>query len=109
MDVVQYNIYAHGFGRWQQLGRELVAIGGQASPHTYGGGVSNYVTAHLAGTSDAISYVEWDFAEFAAIDVSAWVIRDGLVNVPSAPGFGLELDTRAFETAVTETGFSIVT
>lgn len=107
IDVVQYNIFAHGFGRWTQLGSELDALGAQTSPHTYGGGVSSYVTAHLAGMVAGMKFVEWDVAEFAEIDASAWVIRDGLIDVPQAPGFGLELDGRAFESAVARTGFTL--
>lgn len=107
IDVVQYNIFANGFDRWRQLGSELDALGVETSPHTYGGGVSSYVTAHLAGVVAGLEYVEWDVAEFTEIDASDWVIRDGLIDVPQAPGFGLELDGRAFESAVARTGFTL--
>ncbi len=107
VDVVQYDIISHGFGRWAQLGRELDAMNVETAPHTYGGGVSGYVTAHLAGVVNGLKFVEWDFADFAELDASGYLIRDGWVDVPSTPGFGLELDDRAFETAVARTGCTI--
>ncbi|MDQ3653603.1 MAG: mandelate racemase [Chloroflexota bacterium] len=107
VDVVQYNIFGYGFDRWRQLGSELDGLGAQSSPHTYGGGVSAYVTAHLAGVTGAVKFVEWDFAEVAEIDASAWTIRDGWIEVPDASGFGLELDHRAFDAAVARNGFTL--
>lgn len=107
IDVVQYNIFARGFGRWRRLGQELDAIGVGSSPHTYGGGVSNYVTANLAGLVDGLEFVEWDFAEFAEIDASGYTITNGWIEAPSTTGFGLKLDDRAFDTAVARTGFTL--
>ncbi len=107
IDVVQYNIFARGFDRWRQLGSDLDAIGVETSPHTYGGGVSGYVTAHLAGVVAGLQFVEWDVAAFAEIDASDWVIRNGLVEVPGTPGFGLELDDRAFDAAVAHSGVTL--
>jgi L-alanine-DL-glutamate epimerase-like enolase superfamily enzyme len=107
VEVVQYDIISHGFGRWVQLGKELDAMAVESAPHTYGGGVSGYVTAHLAGIVDGLEFVEWDYAAFDAIDDTAYAIRDGWVDVPSTPGFGLELDANAFEAAVARTGFTI--
>lgn len=107
IDVVQYNIFGYGFDRWRQLGSELGPLGAESSPHTYGGGVSAYVTAHLAGFGAGVNFVEWDVADFAELDASAWVIDDGWINVPATPGFGLELDHNAFDAAVTRTGFTL--
>lgn len=108
IDVVQYNIFARGFGGWHALGRELDVLGVKASPHTYGGGVSNYVASHVAAMLDGLELVEWDQADFAEIDASGFVITDGAVTVPTTPGFGLELDHEAFEAAVKASGISLI-
>lgn len=107
VDVVQPDIFDIGFTRWLELGAELDARGVASSPHTYGGGIGPCMVAHLAGAVRGIEFVEWDDAAFAEIDASAWAIRDGVVDVPDAPGFGLELDHAAFEAAVTLNGFTL--
>lgn len=107
LDVVQYDIIAHGFGRWAHLGQELDAAGVKTSPHSYGGGVGQYMITHLSGLIDGLEFVEWDFADFGEIDASGFVIRDGWVTVPASPGFGLELDDRTFASAVRATGFTL--
>jgi L-alanine-DL-glutamate epimerase-like enolase superfamily enzyme len=107
VDVVQYDTYGYGFGRWLELGRELDAIGVQSAPHTYGGGLNSEVTAQLSALIQRQEFVEWDFAEFKEVDTSGYVLRDGWVEVPASPGFGFELDDRAFESAVSRTGFSL--
>ncbi len=107
IDVVQHNIHGYGFGAWQRLGRELDAAGRHSSPHTYGNGIGNYVTCQLSALVNGLEYVEWDAATFSEIDASGYELADGWVTVPSTPGFGLELDTGAFEAAVAEAGFRL--
>ena len=107
MDVVQPDIFDIGFTRWQELGAELDAHDVASSPHTYGGGIGPCMVAHLAGLVRGIEFIEWDDAAFAEIDASAWTIRDGWVETPEAPGFGLELDHAAFEAAVARNGFTL--
>jgi L-alanine-DL-glutamate epimerase-like enolase superfamily enzyme len=108
IDVVQTNIYQRGFGNWHTLGEELDALGVQSSPHTYGSGIGNYITSQLAATLQGLNYVEWDEAHFDAIDASAFTITEGVVTIPEAPGFGLELDHDAFNAAVAASGVSFV-
>jgi L-alanine-DL-glutamate epimerase-like enolase superfamily enzyme len=107
VDVVQPDIFDIGFTRWLDLGAELDAHEVQSSPHTYGGGIGPHAVAHLAGIVRGIGFIEWDDATFAEIDASAWSIRDGVIAVPDAPGFGLELDHAAFDAAVAQNGFTL--
>jgi L-alanine-DL-glutamate epimerase-like enolase superfamily enzyme len=107
VDVVQYDIFQFGLGRWLPLGRELEQAGVRMSPHTYGGGLSPYVTTQFAGVVSGIEFVEWDAGEFTEIDATAYAIVDGVVDIPSGPGFGLELDHAAFDAAVVENGFTL--
>lgn len=38
---------------------------------------------------------------------SAWTVCDGWIDVPDAPGFGLELDKDAFEQVAAQNGFTL--
>jgi L-alanine-DL-glutamate epimerase-like enolase superfamily enzyme len=107
VDVVQYDIYSYGFGRWLTLSSQLAPNGTLSAPHSYGNGIGHYVISHLARVTPTMPMVEWDEAAFDAIDASGWEIRDGVVEMPDAPGWGLELDEAAFTAAVRETGFTL--
>ena len=107
VDVVQYDILAFGFSRWLALGRRLDRRGIRSAPHHYGLHLGNHVAAHLAGSIDRFAFVEWDQASTSGIDDAGYRVEDGVVHVPDAPGFGLELDEPAFTAAVAERGFAL--
>jgi L-rhamnonate dehydratase len=107
IDVVQYDIFGYGFTRWLALGRKLDGWGVQSAPHHYGGFYGNYATGHLAAAVDGLAFVEWDEAETPGVDTSAYVIHDGFVHIPDAPGFGLTLDEDRFEHAVGTDGYRV--
>ncbi len=92
IDVIQYDIYGHGFTRWLRTGRQLDEWGVRSAPHHFGGHYGNYAACHLAGALRAFAYVEWDEAATPGLDGSRYALADGLVTVPDAPGFGLALD-----------------
>jgi L-rhamnonate dehydratase len=108
IDVVQTNIFAGGLGPWRALATELVSLGVQSSPHTYGGGISNYVAAQLAASTEGVDFVEWDEAAFAEIDASGYRLVEGNIEVPSTPGLGLELDEDAFARTVADRGVTLL-
>ncbi len=58
IDVVQYDIGAHGFTGWLRTGRRLDAWGVRAAPHHYGAGYGNYAAGHLAGALCGFAYAE---------------------------------------------------
>jgi len=107
IDVVQYDIFGNGFTRWLALGRQIDGWGLQSAPHHYGGFYGNYATGHLAAALDKLAFVEWDEVDMPAVDTTGYVIRDGLVHVPDAPGFGLILDEDRFEDAVGRDGYRV--
>lgn len=108
IDVVQTNIFARGLSAWRALAIELAADGVESSPHTYGGGVSNYVSSQLAASTEGVRFVEWDEASFAEVDASGFRIDEGEIVVPSSPGLGLELVADAFEAAVKAGGVTLL-
>ena len=48
VDVIQYDIYSHGFTRWLATGRQLDTWGARSAAHHYGGHYGNYASGHLA-------------------------------------------------------------
>ena len=60
VDVIQYDIFSHGFSNWLDTGARLDAWGLRAAPHHYGRHLGNYVSGHLAPAVKAFTFVEWD-------------------------------------------------
>jgi len=107
VDVINYDIFSHGFSTWLRTGQQLDEWGVQSGAHHYGGMIGNYVTGHLAGAVEGFAFVEWDEATTPAIDTSAYAIDEGHVVIPDAPGFGLTLDDKRFAAAVSNGGFTL--
>jgi L-rhamnonate dehydratase len=107
VDVVQYDVFHPGFTRWLEVGPMLDSWGRHSAPHHYGAFFGNFTSGHLAGAIRGFAAVEWDEATVPEVDTSRYVVRDGWLDLPEAPGFGLDLDDAAFDRAVAAEGFSI--
>ena len=107
VDVIQYDIFGHGLSRWLETGKQLDAWGVRTAPHHYGGSIGNFVAPHLAGALQHFSFVEWDEAHVPGLNAELYQVRDGRVEVPNAPGFGLSLDEEFFAQQVRENGWKI--
>ncbi|MEZ4736975.1 MAG: enolase C-terminal domain-like protein [Caldilineaceae bacterium] len=107
VQVVQYDIHSYSFTAWLALGQQLDAWGVRSAPHHYGGHIGNYTAPHLAAAVEGFTFVEWDEASTPGIDAPGYVVAEGTVRVPDAPGFGLTLDEAAFQQAVAERGFVV--
>ncbi len=107
VDVVQYDYLSYGCTRWLATGKLLDSWGRRAAPHHYGGHYGNYVSGHLAGAIQGFTFVEWDEASTPGLDGSAYVVREGQVTLPEAPGFGLHLDEPVFARAVAADGYHL--
>ena len=105
IDVVQYDIFSHGFTPWLATGRQLDAWGRRSAPHHSGRHYGNVVAGHLAAAIGGFTYVEWDEATCPALDTSAYRVEAGQVAIPNAPGFALGLDDAAFRAAVAANGW----
>ena len=106
INVIQYDIFGYGFTPWLALGQKLDGWGVRSAPHHYGGHYGNYAACHLAGALRHFTYVEWDEAATPGLDAAGYTIQAGLVSVPDAPGFGVDLDEEAFQRAVAMDGFT---
>ena len=107
VDVVQYDYLSYGCTRWLATGKLLDSWGRRAAPHHYGGHYGNYVSGHLAGAIQGFTFVEWDEASTPGLDGSAYVVREGQVTLPEAPGFGLHLDEPVFARTVAADGYHL--
>lgn len=107
VDVLQYDIFGHGFTRWLETGKALDAWGARSAPHHYGGHYGNYATCHLAAAIAGFTYVEFDAAATPGLDVSGYKVEAGRVHVPAQPGFGLALDEAVYRRAVENSGFDV--
>ena len=107
IDVVQYDIFSHGFSNWLDTGAQLDAWGVRAAPHHYGRCLGNYVSGHLATAVQGFTFVEWDETSTPGIDASAYRVEEGHVVIPDAPGFGLALEETVFRAAVKDGGFEL--
>lgn len=106
VDVVQYDIFAHGFTQWLTTGRTLDAWGVISSPHHYGRVLGNYVSGHLAPAVKHFGFIEWDHSDTPGLH-APYAVRQGEVELPSAPGFGLTLDDALFRQAVADGGYRL--
>lgn len=107
IDVVQYDIFGHGFTRWLHLGKQLGEWDVRAAPHHYGGHFGNYAACHFAAAIKGFTFVEWDECRTPGLDGSTYAIYEGCVQVPCRPGFGLELEEETFRQAVQQNGFEL--
>ena len=107
VDVVQYDIFSHGFGNWLDTGAQLDGWGVRTAPHHYGRHLGNYVSGHLAGAVKGFTFVEWDETSTPGIDASAYRVEEGQVVIPNAPGFGLALEEDVFRAAVKAGGWEL--
>ena len=105
IDVVQYDVFAHGFSQWLATGHTLDGWGRRSAPHHYGAMYGNYVAGHLAGAVAGFTFAEWDEATAPGLDTSAYHLDEGWVTIPQTPGFGLALDEAHFQKAVQQSGF----
>ena len=107
VDVLQWDVLVPGLTRWLEVSPMIVAWGRLASPHHYGTHLGNYHSCHLGLAVPNYGFVEWDEATTPGISAPGYAVEEGYAQVPSAPGFGLELDEDMFGRAVREGGFSV--
>ena len=97
VNILQYDLRDYGFLKWAALGRMLDSLGILSAPHNYGGFYGNYAQCHLATAISGFCFAEWDEAKVEGINTDNYRISEGMVHVPSNPGFGLEMDSDRFD------------
>ncbi len=107
IDAIQYDLLDYGIVKWIKLGERLARSGVHAAPHHYGVFYGNFASAQAYPAIPGFMSVEWDEAQIPGIDASGYAIRDGVVTLPSTPGFGLHLDEAYYEGKVRESGWTV--
>ncbi|KKI88922.1 hypothetical protein WQ54_28795 [Bacillus sp. SA1-12] len=107
LDAIQYDILHYGFHKWKHLGQELDKENVHSAPHNYGCVYGNYVSGHLAPLIKGFLFIEWDEVNVEGIDGSDYNIKEGHVEVPDKPGFGIDLDHVFFSNMVEKEGWTV--
>lgn len=99
IDVVQFDIRGYGLSRWRRFLVEMEHTSALAAPHNWGSHLGAFYIAQFARGCGRFAMGEVDIMHMDAVDSSAYRWVDGCLEVPDAPGFGLELDQEGFRAA----------
>jgi D-galactarolactone cycloisomerase len=92
VDVLLMDIGAMGFTAWRQVMPKLMARGIQGSPHAWSEPCKTYYAAQLGCGLGGVPIVEGVPGYVEGVDDSGYVLQDGILTLPEAPGFGMALD-----------------
>lgn len=101
LDVVQYSLLRHDFSFWLEIGQQLDHWGVKSAPHNYGSLFAEIAACQLTVAVQGLVFVEWDHIDLVGLDAAGYVLEEGRIRVPDAPGFGLELDESALQDGFT--------
>ena len=89
--AVLMDTYDYGFTNWRKYLKEMPDKNWLVSPHNWNNGLKTMYCAHLeAAYPDIIPTIEGVPDEIEGIDSSAYVMENGMLSVPDAPGFGMK-------------------
>ena len=91
LDVNLYDVSWYGFTQWRALMGELKKMGVTASPHAWGTALKTNYIAHLAAGLGNIVTIEGVTCTCEQVDMSRYILREGKLVPPPAPGFGMTL------------------
>ncbi len=91
LDVHLVDIFGYGFSRWIHFNKNLMSRGILASPHAWGDRLKTNYTVQLAAAQGNIPTIEGVTCLSDDIDYGNYELKDGLISVSDAPGFGMKL------------------
>jgi len=92
LDVLQPDVISYGFTPWRKLMKPICQHGYLASPHAWGDVIKTHYCAHLASAYPLnVPYIEAVLGETEGVDYSGYRLRNGVLHLPEASGFGMEL------------------
>ncbi len=91
LDALIMDIASVGFTNWRRLMPLVAETGAKAAPHTWGEPLKTLYTAQLAAGLGNTVTVEGIPARPLDHDWSAYELKEGLLRMPDAPGFGVKL------------------
>lgn len=91
LDVLQMDIAGFGFTGWRRILPELEEKKIKISPHNWGLKIKTHYTAAIAAAYGETPAIEGVPDETEGVDFSGYRLREGKLEIPDAPGFGMEL------------------
>jgi hypothetical protein len=91
LDVLLMDVGGMGFSAWRRVMPRLLDIGVQGSPHAWGEPLRTYYAAQIACGLSNVPIVEGVPGNVDGVDDSGYVLEGGVLTLPEAPGFGLDL------------------
>lgn len=96
VDVVQFDLRGHSLTRWLRYLPLVEETDTFTAPHNWGSHLSGFYIAQFGRGCPRFAMGEVDPMTMPGVDASAYRLREGVLHVPEAPGFGLELDADVF-------------
>lgn len=91
MDVFLDDVYGVGFSGWIKLMSKLKGNNMFASPHAWGDRLKTNYAAHLSTGLGNVATIEGVTCLSDEIDYGDYPIKNGMIRVSDAPGFGMKL------------------
>ncbi|MBP3333135.1 MAG: mandelate racemase [Clostridia bacterium] len=92
IDVVLMDTVEFGLTHWRAIMPRLKEYGVFGSPHNWPLKVKTHMSAHLAAAfPDLIPTIEGVPDETEGVEFDNYIIKDGFINLPRDPGFGMNL------------------
>ena len=92
LDVLLPDVGALGFTAWRNYLPRIRTVGGQGSPHAWSEPFKTCYAAQLGCGLGGVPIVEAVPGSVERVDASGYRLSDGILALPEAPGFGLEID-----------------
>jgi len=107
IDVVQFDLRGFTLTRWRGYAPVLEETGTVSSPHNWGSHLSGFYIAQFARGCGRFALGEVDTMAMPEVLAAGYRLADGMMTVPHAPGFGLDLDEDRFARRVKEAGWTL--
>lgn len=92
LDIWQPDVCGYGLTAWRALLKKIVPLGYLSSPHAWGQVVKTHYCAHLAAAyPHHIPCVEAVLGQTEGVDYGGYTLHNGVLTIPDAPGFGMDL------------------
>ena len=107
IDVVQFDFRPVPISGWLPVLPLLEEVGVLTAPHNWASFFLNYYVPHFGLGLPGYTTAETDPCSMPEVDTSAYRLVDGKLEIPSLPGFGLQLDHAAIDRRVAEDGWVV--
>lgn len=91
VQILNVDIEGYGFTRWRALAPRALERGLLLSPHAFDLKLKTHYGAQLLAGLGGSSPLEGVIDQTEGVDFEAYTLREGMLTVPDAPGFGMRL------------------